>query len=77
MAPVACSYIPFFQRKLKMLFDLLRQGDQLLVQFVNIRRGIFDQFVQMTKFEEPLRLYSQVLPQSRAVCFDANTLQRL
>ena len=60
-----------------MLFDLLSQGDQLLIQFLDIRRGKFDQSVQMTKFEEPLGSYIQILPHSRAVCFDANTLQHL
>ena len=37
-----------------MLLNLLTQGNQRLVYFLDISRGVFDQLIQMAKLEESM-----------------------
>ena len=60
-----------------MLLDLLSQGDQRLVYFLDISSGEFDQLVQVAEFEKTLGINTQESSESGTVRFDANALQRL
>ena len=58
-----------------MLLNLLTQGNQRLVYFLDISRGVFDQFIQMAKLEEAVWINTQELSESCAICFDGDALQ--
>ena len=60
-----------------MLLDLLGQGNQHLVDLLDIPRGEFDQLVQVAEFKESLRINTQEFSESRAVSFDGDALQHL
>ena len=57
-----------------MLLNLLSQGNQRLVYFRDISRGVFDQLIQMAKLEKPAWFDTQELSESCAICFDADAL---
>lgn len=77
VAPIARSYLTLLQRKLKMLLNLLRQGNQRLAYFLDISRGELDQLVQVAEFEESVGINTQEPSESRAVSFDGDALQHL
>ena len=58
-----------------MLLNLLTQRNQRLVYFLDISRGVFDQFIQMAKLEESVWVNTQELSESCAICFDGDALQ--
>ena len=60
-----------------MLLNLLSQGNQRLVYFLEISRGVFDQLIQMAKLEESVWVNTQELSESCAICFDGDALQDL
>lgn len=60
-----------------MFFDLLSQGNQSLVYFLDVSRGELDQLVQVADFEESVGVNTQEFSESCAVCFDADALQPL
>lgn len=53
-----------------MLLHLLTEIDRSFVNQFRVTLTVFDQFMEMAKLEDPVRIDLKVLAETRAVCFD-------